>query len=189
MCFPNNSTTASVLPENEAAAAIWNAGGREYDRISRQIADAIEHCVDRLAPQPMERILDLATGTGWAARRIADRGASVTGIDLSSEAIETARSLDLSGKTDFHVGDAEALSFPDQDFDAIISTFGVMFCGNPSQAASEMARVCKPGGRMALAIWDNHGGVFDMFELISSHKPKSSPAASSPSRRVRKRLP
>ncbi|MCA9201198.1 MAG: class I SAM-dependent methyltransferase, partial [Planctomycetales bacterium] len=145
LCLTNTSSV--VLPENEPAAKVWNSGGANYDRISRQIADAIEHCVDRLNPQAGENVLDVATGTGWTARRIAARGANVTGVDICSTALETARSIDNSRQINFQVGDAEALQFDDATFDAIASTFGVMFCGAPERAASELARVCKPGGR------------------------------------------
>jgi ubiquinone/menaquinone biosynthesis C-methylase UbiE len=180
MCFTSNSTTSRILPQNEQAAQIWNAGGRQYDRISGQISDAIEHCVDLLDPQPGERVLDVATGTGWTARRMALRNAAVTGLDFSENAIAAACDLDETGMIDFQIGDAESLPFSNAEFDAVISTFGVMFCGNPMQAAAELARVCKPGGRMALAIWENHGGVYDMFRLISEHKPKTANPGPSP---------
>ncbi len=171
---------SSILARNEKAASIWNAGGEHYDRISRQIADAIEHSVDRLHIGPSDNVLDVATGTGWTARRACARGAQVTGIDICSTAVETARRLDETRSIDFHVGDAEALPFADQQFDKVISTFGVMFCGNPAAAAAELVRVCRPGGRIALAIWDTQGGVYDMFRMITSHKPKSSGGGPSP---------
>ena len=68
------TTTAGVQPNNERAAAVWSSGGAKYDQVSRGIADSIEHCVLRLDPQPGERILDLATGTGWTSRAVAKRG-------------------------------------------------------------------------------------------------------------------
>ena len=70
----------TIQPHNARAAATWNAGGADYDRISHSIADSIEHCVTRLAPRAGEHVLDVATGTGWAARRVAERGAKVIGI-------------------------------------------------------------------------------------------------------------
>ena len=78
----------TIQPHNVRVAATWDSAGRQYDRVSQSIADAIEHCVIRLAPKPGERILDVATGTGWAARRIAARGASVIGMDLGADLIE-----------------------------------------------------------------------------------------------------
>ena len=90
----DTTTEAYILPHNQQSAAMWSAGGEKYDRISRQIADAIEHCVDRLDPQPHEKILDVATGTGWTARRVQSRGAVVTGVDLGEDVIRAARRLD-----------------------------------------------------------------------------------------------
>jgi SAM-dependent methyltransferase len=75
-------TVAAIRPHNMASANAWNTGGHEYERVSQTIADAIEHCVRCLDPQPGERVLDVATGTGWAARRAAARGAAVVGVDL-----------------------------------------------------------------------------------------------------------
>ncbi|MGB8328506.1 MAG: class I SAM-dependent methyltransferase [Polyangiales bacterium] len=160
---------AAVLPSNLRDARAWGAGGEKYDQVSRGIADAIEHAVDALDPQPGERILDVATGTGWAARRIASRGAIVTGLDLGAEVIEAAKSL--SSGIDFLVGDAEALPFPDAHFDGLISTFGVMFARDPEAVARELARVVRPGGRISLANWAIGGSVHQMFQLIQSYKP------------------
>lgn len=169
---------SAVLATNARAARTWGAGGHKYDDVSRGIADAIEHAVDALDPQSGERILDLGTGTGWAARSLAARGAVVTGVDLGAEVIEAARAL--STGIDFRVGDAEALSFPDSHFDAVISTFGVMFVRDPQAAASELARVVRPGGRVLLANWAVGGSVQQMFELIRSYKPVDGDPGPSP---------
>jgi hypothetical protein len=65
---------AAIQPHNAKPASVWSSGGARYDQISRGIADSIEHCVLRLNPQPGERVLDLATGTGWTSRLVAGRG-------------------------------------------------------------------------------------------------------------------
>ena len=75
---------ATIQQHNERPAAVWSSGGKDYDEISRGIADSIEHCVLRLAPQPGERILDLSTGTGWTSRVVARLGASVIGVDIAA---------------------------------------------------------------------------------------------------------
>src|SRR5499425_2801752 len=85
------TTERTIQPHNERPAAAWSSGGKDYDEISRGIADSIEHCVMRLNPQPGERILDLSTGTGWTSRVVARRGATVTGVDIASDLLDAAR--------------------------------------------------------------------------------------------------
>ena len=149
------TTTDAIQRHNERPAAVWSAGGKEYDQISKGIADAIEHCVLRLNPQPGERILDLSTGTGWTSRVVARRGANVIGVDIASALLDAARArADAEGlPIRYHLGDAESLPFEDGEFDAVVSTFGVMFASRPEAAAGELARVCRKGGRIALTTW------------------------------------
>lgn len=163
----------AVRPHNEDAAAVWSSGGAAYDEVSRGILDAIEHAINRLQPTRQERILDLATGTGWTARRLADRGFDVTGADFAPEMLAAARESANARRlpVSFVDGDAEALPFDDQAFDALISTFGVMFVQRPKDAAAEMARVIRPGGRLVLAVWTPDGTVCRMFDMIRQYMP------------------
>lgn len=171
-----------IQEHNQAPALLWGSPGAAYDEISRGISTAIEHAVERLAPKPGERILDVATGTGWAARRIAERGANVTGMDFAAEVVEAARDIAARRNYDiaFDVGDAEALHYEDGTFDAVISTFGVMFASNPERATRELTRVCRPGGRLVLATWTPDGNVFNMFKVMKAYMepPKGTPAPS-----------
>lgn len=162
-----------IQPHNARAAATWDSAGQRYERISQAVADAIEHCVIRLAPQGGERILDVATGTGWAARRVAAHGAHVVGIDLGVDLIEAARAYAAAAhmEIEFRVGDAEALPFDDHSFDAVVSTFGVMFASHPEVAATELARVCKPGGRLALATWPADSTIAGLFKVMRPYMP------------------
>jgi SAM-dependent methyltransferase len=171
-----------IQPHNVKPAAIWNAGALDYDKISERVADAIEHCVLRLAPEPGERVLDIATGTGLAARRIAARGASIVAIDLGSDLIEAAKTLAAPAqlKIDFRVGDAEQLPFGDQSFDVVVSTFGVMFASQPERAAAELARVCRKGGRLGLVTWPPEGTIARMFQVMRPYMP-APPAPAPPS--------
>lgn len=177
------ATTERIQPHNLRPAIVWGAGGSEYDQISRGIADSIEHCVLRLQPKPGERILDLATGTGWTSRVVARRGARVTGVDIAADLLAAARAnAEADGlPIDYHLGDAEDLPFEDGAFDAVISTCGVMFASRPEAAASELARVCRPGGRVAITTWTPDGNVAGMFAVMKRYMaPPPVPAPSSP---------
>ena len=173
MAIASDFPRDTIRNHNTAPSATWSSGGRAYDEVSRGILDAIEHCIDRLAPEPGERILDVATGTGWTARRLADRGLDVTGVDFAPDMLAAATELAATRNLGipFDPGDAEALPYPDASFDAVISTFGVMFVQRPEDAAAELARVCRPGGRLALATWTPDGNVFEMFRIIKSYMP------------------
>ena len=160
----------AVQEHNIVSGKKWGAAGKEYEEISRQIADSIQHAVDRLTPQPGEEILDLATGTGWTARVVAASGANTTGVDIAEEKISAAR--ELSPNTiDFHVGDAEALPFEDGSFDAVISTCGIQFVTNPEDAISELTRVLRPGGRFVATLWTIESSVAEMFKVFKKYMP------------------
>jgi len=172
-----------IQPHNQRPAAVWSSGGSAYDKISRGIADSIEHCVLRLDPQPGERILDLSTGTGWTSRSVARRGARVTGVDIAADLVAAAQS---TAKTEglaieYRIGDAESLPFSDGEFDAVVSTCGVMFASRPEAAAAELARVCRKGGRIALTTWLSDSNLFKMFEVMRPYMaPAPNPAPPSP---------
>jgi ubiquinone/menaquinone biosynthesis C-methylase UbiE len=177
------SSPPEIQAHNQMPAAVWNSGGADYEEISRGIADSIEHAVLRLAPQPNEYVLDLATGTGWTARLVARRGARVVGVDLGDDLIEAARqrAQEEHLEIDYRVGDAEAHSFPDHSFDAVISTCGVMFASRPESAAAELARVTRPGGRIVLTTWTPDSNVFEMFKVMKPYMPApANPAPPSP---------
>lgn len=173
----------TIQPHNHKPAQVWGSGGHAYDEISAQIASALDHCVRRLQPRAGERILDLATGTGWTSRLLAACGAQVTGVDLAEDLIAAARTIGQAQglPIEYEVGDAESLRFADGAFDAVVSTFGVMFASRPEAAAAEIARVCRKGGRLALATWKPDGGVFEMFKVMRGYMPAPpSPAPPSP---------
>jgi SAM-dependent methyltransferase len=176
MPVTKDSATASVLPHNQKAAMTWSAGGRNYDKISETIADALDHVIQRIEPQPGEHFLDVATGTGWAARRLFDHGATVVGVDIGEAVIAAAKTL--APQIEFRVADAEALPFPDASFDGVTSTFGVMFVARPQDAARELARVCRKGGRLGLVTWPPGGTLEGMFKMMKPYMPP--PSASPP---------
>ncbi|MDI3306351.1 MAG: class I SAM-dependent methyltransferase [Acetobacteraceae bacterium] len=173
----------AIQPHNEKAAATWGSGGADYDLISETIADSIEHVLNRLDIRPGERVLDLATGTGWTARRLAQKGAKVTGVDIGAGVIEAARRLAKQAnlEIEFMVGDAEQLDFPAGSFDVITSTCGVMFASRPEAVAGELARVCRQGGRIGLTTWPPEGTIADMFKVMRPYMPAPpNPAPPSP---------
>jgi ubiquinone/menaquinone biosynthesis C-methylase UbiE len=129
-----------------------------------------------------ERVLDVAAGNGNATLAAARRGCVVTSTDyvpgLLDRALERARAERLT--VNFEVADAEALPFPDNSFDAVVSTFGVMFTPNQETAATELIRVCRPYGRIGLANWTPDGFIGKVFKLLGRYLPPS-PGAKSPS--------
>jgi SAM-dependent methyltransferase len=176
---------SNVEPHNQKAQSVWNSPGGRYDEISRSIADAIEHGVERLSPKPGERILDLATGTGWGSRIVAQRfpGARVIGADIAEQMLEYARITAATQRLeiDYLQADAESLPFPHGAFDGVISTFGVMFVGKPEAAAAELARVVRKGGRVVLTTWKAGDNVFNMFGVMKKFMPPPpQPAPPSP---------
>jgi SAM-dependent methyltransferase len=175
-----NEMMSFIEPHNERPSKVWSAGGANYNEVSRGIADSIEHCVLRLNPRPGEKILDLATGTGWTSRVVARRGATVTGVDIAAGLLESAERQAAAERLPikYMPGDAESLPFEDASFDAIVSTCGVMFASRPEAAAAELARVCRPGGRVALTTWTSDGNLFKMFQVMKAYMPP--PAAPAP---------
>jgi SAM-dependent methyltransferase len=173
----------AVLPHHRAAATMWGRGGLHYDHVSFAISDALAHAAQRLDARASERILDVATGTGWSARNVARTGATVTGIDIAEELLGAARELSAHFRPpiEYLRTDAERLPFDDGAFDGVISTFGVMFAFDRAQAAAELGRVCRPAGRLVLTTWAPAGAVAEFFGVIARHSgvptPPSSPLA------------
>jgi ubiquinone/menaquinone biosynthesis C-methylase UbiE len=170
-----------VLEKNEKAANMWSSGGRAYDEISRGVAEGIRHTVWRLEPKKDENILDIATGTGWTARCIARSGAKVTGIDIAQGLLDAATKVteEEGLLIDFQLGDAEKLPFPDASFDAVTSTFGVMFATNQEAAITELSRVVRPGGRIAVAAWLPDSTAVELRKVVAPFV-QAPPAASPP---------
>jgi SAM-dependent methyltransferase len=151
--------------------AMWMAG--DFGRIAIFQAAYGERFVERLGIQPGARVLDVACGTGNLAIPAARRGAVVTGVDIAPNLVEQARERAAKEgvKATFDEGDAEALPYADGSFDVVMTMYGAMFAPNPELTASEMARVCRPGGTIAMANWTPTGFVGKMFALNAKHVP------------------
>ena len=169
--------------EHGSEARMWGQPGAAYDGISFGLSDTISHTVQILWPRQGERILDIGTGTGWAARLAARRGAEVTGVDIAPGMLAAARALSvgLEPRPVYKQAAAEALPFADASFDGVISTYGVIFSRSPSTAVREMARVTRSGGRLALATWaDNPEGYIARFFGLIGQWSDAPPPSSSP---------
>jgi len=118
-----------------------------------------------------EDVLDVAAGNGNATLAAARRGARVTSTDYVSTLLDrgAARARAEGFDVTFQAADAEALPFDNASFDAVLSTFGVMFAPDHSASASQMLRVCRPGGRIGLANWTPGGFIGQMFKTLGRH--------------------
>jgi SAM-dependent methyltransferase len=157
-------------------SVVWGAG--PYQRVSDGLVEAHEHLISVNEPESGERWLDVATGTGNVALRAAAGGAKVTAQDLAPELIAAAteRASSAGLEIDFRTGDCEDMPFADGEFDTVTSAFGHMFSPDHVASANELARVCRPGGRIALLTWSPTGGVAEMFKILSKYQQAAPPA-------------
>ncbi len=155
----------------ERQLKIWTSG--DYAKIGNPIAIMGELLCEAVDLRSGDKVLDVATGSGNTAISAARRFCEVTGMDLAPESIEHARGRAAAEgmQITFEVGDAEALSYPDASFDVVLSTIGVMFCPNQEEAASELLRVCRPGGKIGLANWAPDGFTGNMLRTVGQHVP------------------
>ena len=132
----------------------WDAKASGYDDFFGQITgQLVEPLLDAVGARRGVRLLDVASGPGYAAARAAERGASVVGVDIATEMVVLASRL--SPQLDFRVASAEALPFPQDSFDAVVGNFAMLHLARPELAAAEFSRVLVPGGRLALTVWDS----------------------------------
>jgi len=129
----------------------WESAAATYDGFAGATRLFVARLVQAAGAKPGARLLDVACGTGVAARQAAKAGADVTGLDFSPAMLATARSL--HPHIAFHAGDAEALPFADASFDAVISNFGIHHVEYPERAIAEAGRVLKAGGTFAFTVW------------------------------------
>ncbi|MET0778276.1 MAG: class I SAM-dependent methyltransferase [Pseudomonas mandelii] len=172
------STPLDLTALKNRQMASWASGdyaviGTTLQIVGEQLAEACDLLCD-------ERVLDVAAGNGNATLAAARRGCNVTSTDYVAALLERGEDRARAERLEvtFQVADAEALPFEDASFDAVLSTFGVMFTPDQAKAASELARVCRPGGRIGLANWTPEGFVGQMFKTLGRHLPP--PAGAQP---------
>jgi ubiquinone/menaquinone biosynthesis C-methylase UbiE len=133
----------------------WEHQAPTYDsfigRLTSQLVDP-DPLLDAAGVGPEMRVLDLATGPGYAAARAAERGATVVGVDIAPSMVRLARQLHPT--LEFREADAEALPFQDSSFDAAVSNFLVPHLGRHARVVSELVRVLRNDGRLSLTTWD-----------------------------------
>jgi ubiquinone/menaquinone biosynthesis C-methylase UbiE len=164
-------------PDRDLAAvksrqqSTWASG--DFSVVASRIVFQAEHLCETADLQAGWRVLDVATGSGNAAIAAARRGCEAVGVDYVPALLERGRLRAEVERLDveFLDGDAEDLPFPDASFDAVISIYGVMFAPDHRRAASELARVCRPGGRIALASWTPDGFIGETFRVFSRYLP------------------
>jgi SAM-dependent methyltransferase len=129
-----------------------------------------------------QAVLDVACGTGVVAVTAAQRGANVTGADLTPELLERAReNSQIAGvQIDWREADVEALPFANDQFDIVLSQFGHMFAPRPEVAIAEMLRVLRPGGTIAFATWPPELLIGSSFSLVKKYTPAPPPGVSPP---------
>jgi SAM-dependent methyltransferase len=166
---------STVLPDlaqlKSGLKAVWMAG--DFGQIANFSAGEAANFVRRLELKAGTRLLDVACGTGNTAIPAAKAGATVTGIDIAPNLLEQARKRAAAEKLDvrFEEGDAEELPYPDRSFDVVLTMFGAMFAPRPERVASELLRVCKPGGLVTMANWTAQGFVGKTFRATAELVP------------------
>ena len=152
----------------DRARALWSGG--HYEAVAECLRPASVALVEACAVRPGERVLDIAAGSGNATLEAAARGADVTASDLTPAmiALGSARTRAMGLAVPWVEADAEELPFPDDAFDLALSVFGAMFAPDPGRVASEMARVVRPGGRVAMAAWAPVGFNMALSRAVST---------------------
>jgi len=151
--------------------ATWIAG--DFSQIAKAYTKGAEQFVERLHLKPGMTFLDVACGSGNLAIPAARNGATVKGMDIAPAMVEQAReNAEREGlQAQFDEGDAEALQYMDESFDVVATMFGAMFAPRPEVTALELLRVCKRGGKLAMANWTPTGFVGQMFKATAAHVP------------------
>lgn len=157
----------------------WGAG--DYAAVGNTLQIVGETLCEALDLRSTQRVLDVAAGSGNATLAAARRFADVVSTDYVGSLLEQgAKRAAADGlSVTFQLADAERLPFPDESFDVVLSTFGVMFTPDQAQAARELRRVCRRGGKIGLANWTPDGFIGRLFRILGRYVPPT-PGLDSP---------
>lgn len=155
----------------ELTKQTWSRGN--YVKAGTKLVMVSEQLCETIDLHAGKRVLDVATGHGNTALAAARRECEVTAIDTVNSLMDVGRArAEAEGlNIKFMEGDAEHISFSDESFDYVLSTFGVQFLQNQAKAARELVRVCKPGGRIGLVNWTATGFLSDFNEALAPYVP------------------
>jgi SAM-dependent methyltransferase len=164
----------------ERQQRMWASG--DFSAVAARIHAMAEGLAEAADVQADQRVLDVATGSGNAAIAAARCGADVVGIDYVPELLERARVRAAAEglPAEFIAADAEALPFEDASFDTVLSVVGVMFAPDQERAASELLRVCRPGGTIGMLNFTPEGLARDFFGTLGPYMPPPPPGALPP---------
>ena len=175
LAAPVSQTSTAAAPDLVALKSrqqtAWTSG--DYAVIGTTLQIVGETLCEALDLEAGQSVLDVAAGNGNASLAAARRWCNVVATDYVPRLLERARERAQAERLDLALreADAEALPFDDASFDAIVSTFGVMFTPDQERAARELVRVCKHGGRIGLANWTPDGFIGQLFRTIGKHVP------------------
>jgi ubiquinone/menaquinone biosynthesis C-methylase UbiE len=157
----------------------WGSG--DYAVIGTTLQIVGEMLCEAVDLRSNQRVLDVAAGNGNATLAAARRFADVVSTDYVGALLDRGRERAKADRlpVTFQEADAEALPFADASFDVVLSTFGVMFTPNQAQAANELTRVCRPGGKIGLANWTLESFIGNLFKTIGKYVPPA-PGMKSP---------
>ncbi len=166
---------APTLPDLSAVKTrqqgAWASG--DYATVGTTLQIVGETLCEALDLRAGQRVLDVAAGNGNVTLAAARRWCDVVSTDYVPALLERGRERAAAERLaiEFREADAEALPFADASFDAVVSTFGVMFTADQDKAAAELIRVCKPGGKIGLANWTPDGFIGQLFKTIGKYMP------------------
>ncbi|HYZ66575.1 MAG TPA: methyltransferase domain-containing protein [Mycobacterium sp.] len=177
----NPAPTVDVQAVAAKHRAMWASG--DYPKLAAELVAPLGPVlVDATGIGPGDRVLDVAAGTGNAAIPAAKTGASVVASDLCPELLESGRALaaEQGVELEWREANAHALPFGDDEFDVVMSCIGVMFAPFHQQAADELVRVTKSGGRIGLISWTPEGHIGQLWATMKPYAPAPPPGAQPP---------